>query len=496
MPDTTLYDFFPRIDKHQTSAKRRIRSNQRSNDETPPPLKKAKKDGVNRYQGLGGAFSRSSSIRDSLSRSTTPVPMTKSLSGNLDPPASNAHTSHSGAEVDLMHKPQGIPVRHVPTVPGSALAGGTSLQTPPPTSRPQKKRFKGIHDPLFDPLSLPRFPPLSLPSPQLGGLMRSSKMGESPGPANGGPQSRLSPQSIVMGETEDGNIALPSNDKSTPHSPLIPSRSPDYHDPPSQSGDDFVALDLSIDSDMHTVPSSQTQLLGPHLVSPNLRGRMQLPPTSTPYHDDPGDHDIVQSSQSIEKELNMTRGLSQLLPTSPVAVVSAPRQKQKPDYRTEKEVLTPSSSIPWQSSQPNPPPRNHSEVLFAFPTQDPDIASLFLDEAEDQEDVELPLSTPRSDSATESDTDNDEEFSKNISQLRRVNNYVPRNVTQSQAINPKPPLTPARVSEQSRTDYTSPSTQSSNSTSVHSLPDVVKDFRDMFDNEGGSYPPDFPEDLR
>lgn len=160
-----------------------------------------------------------------------------------------------------------------------------------------------------------------------------------------------------------------------------------------------------------------------------------------------------------------------------------------------------------QQSSIQPPIRTLSEELFAYPTQDPEYAKQFDDDLFDPlDDVELPpvVNHNAEDSATESDTDHEGPPQRSPRKTRPVvpkldahRNNLPK-FWCSQVTAGSSQMMPSQYTrEDTSRANDNPSSQAAHSqASLASLPDALKDFRDMFDSQDGSYPDDFPMSLR
>lgn len=414
----------------------------------------------------------------------------------------------------------------------STLSSRSSLQTPPPTERPLRTRKRPTRgqeaeiiadSTLQSPTETPNTQGLhhhSIQNFSISSMPRFPSSAEHHVRSQNDwiinlPQPHIEDADIPQGDDDDDNDSLflapsssqtstssQSGEKQTSFSPP-PRSSLDFKLPviPSRSQLVFSASS-GFKLDPNEIPSSQTQLFMPLPPSPQrpriYKGKAVVrPPVES-------SQEVIQSSQSIEQELSM----SDMFPRSPrrkpsVYVSSFKINIKIPclchHYFSVQESLSkPTDDRPSLSpnqerqtsrvpSQNQTPSRTYSESLFGYPEADDDLNDLFFESyTDDKESVRIPnmQCSARSDSATESESDV-ELSSTNLLPSK----FIPRKDT------PQPQCMTPRESNprlgNGDLDGTPSQSSTSPDTSYASLPDVVKEFRDMFDNSDmESYPPD------
>lgn len=295
------------------------------------------------------------------------------------------------------------------------------------------------------------------------------------------------------------------------------------------------ALEGRASSDDQRVPSSQSQHILPYTsMSPRQRRVGTEPPRSHTLVFDAGLalDDFVPSSQSqIEKEMSIPIESSGLL--TGVDMNVSPRDDDECDSPISTcvmslEVITsllisyifskvitahprPSSYSKFRSrnvASARTPARTHSEELFAFPVQDQDFADMFLEDNQSQQpgDIDFPIVNRHlEDSATESDSEaeplvGDVYASGGRKATRSLTNVVRGASVPLLSSSPSCAPLNGDLDEWQDTDPTESEEEllltRTDPDFSGSLPDAVKDFRDMFDGGEGSYPADFPMSLR
>ncbi|TFK74394.1 hypothetical protein BDN72DRAFT_893093 [Pluteus cervinus] len=410
-----------------------------------------------------------------------------------------------------------------------ALIARTSLQTPPPTERPSKRRenaktaeyIASSSRPAFD-LAAPSFPSLRrIPTRRssfsdatasqalaTNGSAPRSQDDLALGIRPGSSQKDISRMPEDNDDENDPFAGPPSpqpsvpssqpEDRSTSVSPLRPRAStfkvPDF----PLKGRPIFPRPTEYHFGSNEVPSSQTQLIFPGPPTPQRQRIYKLPMhASTTIIDDLEgiSQDIVQSSQSqIEREITMLDDPAIFLPKHTISPFTKPNDgdaiMDPPSFPPSQEPL-PSSQEGQHIIRPStnqPTPRTRSEEIFGFPEADQDLNELFV-QHDSQDDVEIPPVRARSHSgsATESDSESDV---RSFRPMRYVPPKPPSTQTQTQ---PQPVVPEVTIPDLESQDYHNGISQPSYSqgTSYASLPDVVKNFRDMF--EGGSSCPDYSQ---
>ncbi|PFH52622.1 hypothetical protein AMATHDRAFT_2018 [Amanita thiersii Skay4041] len=208
------------------------------------------------------------------------------------------------------------------------------------------------------------------------------------------------------------------------------------------------------DSNDVAIPSSQTQHILLDYISPQRR-RIYKRLCHVPRRLSTDNEDFVQSSQS-QAELVI-------------------EEDQTPDPCLIPSSLFPSSS--YKGGEPKQPVRTYSDALFSIPPQQTNLEELL------RENVSPTLKKYEINTESIPIAESQESDTESNPDAHFLNSRSRRNAQKRRL--------PVEIE---RTHYSAD--ESDNSSSDYgTLPDVVKDFRSMFDGDG-SYPNDFPESLQ
>ncbi|KAF5321896.1 hypothetical protein D9619_001025 [Psilocybe cf. subviscida] len=231
------------------------------------------------------------------------------------------------------------------------------------------------------------------------------------------------------------------------------------------------------------VASSQSQFL---VLSPRKKRRDGIPLVISTRQTEIDD--IIPSSQSYEKELQIPKLMKNPLPVEN----STPHQ---------------SRSSAWAFDRNNAPTRTLSDEMFSVPISSSSILDkIFEDEDHRDEHVASdPPGAPPSvhgedDQGSATETDSDEDWPYVRPMPVPIQNQSPHPVNQEGGEEVPNDFTEAPASQlQSQgsiTEYAADCSQNGDDSPSSSLPSVLQEFRDMFGDGDESYPPDFPMSLR